>query len=77
MNKQVWNLLQQGSEILQLRPMGCMTKRSKSYCDGCNPGNYFECEMCGKLQPFCKGATDDQEERCDDCYDPNLQAVTD
>jgi hypothetical protein len=77
MNKQVWNLLQKGSEILQLAPMGCLSARTKSFCHGCNPGDYFECETCGKLQPWCKGAWDDQVERCDDCYDPNLQLATD
>ncbi len=77
MNKQIWNLLQRGRGILQLPPMGCLSTGTKSFCDGCGPGNHFECATCGRLQPWCKGAWDDQAECCDDCYDPNLQAVSD
>jgi hypothetical protein len=69
MDKHLWNLLQQGRGILQLRPMGCLTSRTKAFCDGCNPGDYFECAACGKLQPWCKGAWDDQDDKCDDCWE--------
>lgn len=68
MDKHLWNLLQQGFEILQLQPMGCMGKRSESYCDGCSAGEYFECATCKRFQPWCKGASDDQEDVCDDCW---------
>lgn len=68
MNKQVWNLLQQGRSILQLQPLGCLSSRSKSFCLGCESGLYYECRTCGYLQPYCKGADDDYFEICDDCW---------
>ncbi|MGR3278499.1 hypothetical protein ACSYAD_25730 [Acaryochloris marina NIES-2412] len=68
MKKLAWNLLQQGRSIMQLQPLGCLSHRSKSYCEGCEPGQYYECETCGYLQPYCKGADDDYFEICDDCW---------
>ena len=68
MKKQVWNLLQQGRCIMQLQPLGCLSSRSKSLCLGCEAGQYYECQSCGYLQPYCKGADDDYFEICDDCW---------
>ncbi|WP_235111395.1 hypothetical protein [Acaryochloris sp. 'Moss Beach'] len=67
-NKQLWNLLQRGRGVLQLQPLGCLSDRSNSFCLGCEPGQYYECEICGYLQPYCKGADDDYFELCDDCW---------
>ena len=67
MNKQMWNLLQRGRGIMQLQPLGCLSSRSQSLCQGCEAGQYYECQSCGYLQPWCKGAADDYPEICDDC----------
>jgi hypothetical protein len=66
--KKIWNLLQQGRGSLRLRPLGCQSDRSPSFCSGCEPGHYFECETCGYLQPWCKGADDGYFAICDDCW---------
>jgi hypothetical protein len=55
-------------------PLGCQSP--SAFCDGCSPGQVFECDRCGKLQPYCMGCDDDQSESCDDCWvNPEGEAV--
>lgn len=68
MNKPMWNFIQKGRGVLQLKPLGCLSNHSQSFCSGCEAGQYYECESCGCLQPWCKGAADDYPEICDDCW---------
>jgi hypothetical protein len=68
MNRSMWNFIQRSRGILQLQPLGCLSSQSKSFCSGCEPGQYYECEACGYLQPWCKGALDDYFEVCDNCW---------
>jgi len=39
-----------------------------SHCDG-DCGGLFECTGCRRMAGWCFGAADDQEDRCDECYE--------
>lgn len=68
MNKSLFNFLQISRGLLRLQPLGCLEPVSHCYCNGCEPGWYFKCDRCGKLQPYCKGCDDDQFDSCDECW---------
>lgn len=40
----------------------------KCHCKECEPGMIFECDLCGRLMPWCMGAADDMVDSCDDCW---------
>jgi hypothetical protein len=67
MNNTLWNLLQRGRGILHMQPLGCHSQKN-GFCVGCEPGQFYQCQTCGYLQPWCKGALNTYEEICDDCW---------
>jgi hypothetical protein len=36
--------------------------------NGCGPGKVFVCVGCGLRAGYCRGATDDMPEHCDECW---------
>lgn len=61
MKTQLFNLRQNLVQLIGNRPIKC-------HCKQCEPGQTFECNLCGRLTPWCMGASDDMEESCDDCW---------
>jgi hypothetical protein len=59
-------LLRQG---LNQPPALCYAmKENQPFCEGCEPGQVFECDRCHRLLPWCRGASDDFDEICDRCW---------
>jgi hypothetical protein len=65
-NKQLWNITQNFRAALSLKPMNCWCKPEQAY--SCVPGQTFLCDVCGKEQPYCRGADDAYFDICDYCY---------
>jgi hypothetical protein len=51
-----------------MQPLGCWGNSNPSFCSGCCPGEYYQCEACGLLQPWCKGGFDGYEGIYDYCW---------
>jgi hypothetical protein len=68
LSTKIWNLSQNLLEKLNRPPRACHYSRSPIFCSGCEPGALFECNICGRLMPWCKGAADDLPDSCDDCW---------
>lgn len=69
LNVSTWNRLQNLCEIIRSKPIGCSGKHAGySREKGCAPNETFECEDCGRIMPYCKGADDDRPNACDDCW---------
>ncbi len=65
----LWNLSQNILEAIRQSPLDChYWQGQKCFCSGCEPGDFFECEQCGRLRAFCQGADDRDFELCDDCW---------
>lgn len=65
-----FNLRQRLRLFLQQPPLLCYHSGvNRSSCKhGCAPGEFFQCEVCDRLMPYCMGASDDYESICDDCW---------
>ncbi|NEZ54977.1 hypothetical protein DXZ20_04575 [Leptolyngbyaceae cyanobacterium CCMR0081] len=61
--KNLSNFHQRVRALVGLSPVGCYGKNC-----GCQPGNIFECETCGYLRPWCRGADDGMPDSCDFCW---------
>lgn len=35
---------------------------------GCAPHEYFQCDRCLRIVPYCRGCWDDLLDACDDCW---------
>ncbi len=57
-----------------LRPKDCCFPKYRVFCDGCEPGNIFECESCRRLVAFCRGGSED--EFCDLCWNERNPLMT-
>lgn len=64
----VWNVRQLANKVLNLPPIDCHYPKNKGFCDGCEPGNYFERASCKRLRAWCMGCDDSDFDLCDDCY---------
>jgi hypothetical protein len=63
----VYNALQEIRLEAGFPPLNCVSP-SHCYCKKWDFLGLYTCELCGKQQPICYGADDDQYEVCDSCY---------
>lgn len=63
----VWNIRQLANKVLGKPPIDCHYPQSKVLCDGCEPGEIFQCPVCKRLRAYCWGCDDDYFELCDEC----------
>lgn len=61
MSNTLFNISQINRGILNQPPLKCE-------CKQCEPGMYFECNLCGLLQPWCMGQADERPDTCDECF---------
>jgi len=66
----LFNLRQRVRSLLCQSPLLCHhSSGSRAFCKhGCAPGETFQCEVCERMMPFCRGAGDDYESICDECW---------
>ena len=68
----LWNVSQFQARMQGLRPVDCHAWFKEDgfsgFCSGCEVGDTFRCEHCGRLTSFCKGADDNDFGLCDDCW---------
>ena len=60
-SKRLWNLSQDLLYIAGQRPRDCWDRQ-------CDAGQTFECDICKRLMPYCRGAEDTMPESCDYCW---------
>lgn len=65
-NKHFWNLEQTVRAQIGLAPKNCWCNPGSEY--GCEPDQTFRCNICDREMPYCRGAADDMEDACDDCW---------
>ncbi len=69
---QIWNLRQIINQLLRKPPIDCHYYQNPPrphLCFGCQPGQTFKCEQCGRLTSWCNGG--DGDELCDSCWSEN------
>ncbi|MDJ0598956.1 MAG: hypothetical protein QNJ37_08980 [Crocosphaera sp.] len=67
----IWNLRQNLNKFLGKPPIDCHKLHNPStlFCSGCEPGQTFKCEQCGRLTSYCNGG--DGDELCNTCWSKN------
>ncbi len=69
---QIWNLRQIINQLLRKPPIDCHHYQNPPrphLCSGCEPGQTFKCEQCGRSTSWCNGG--DGDELCDSCWSEN------
>ena len=64
----IHNSIESALSALKQPPRLCLARKGANcFCDGCNPGDTFDCIQCHRLTPYCLGADDDCYNYCDYC----------
>jgi hypothetical protein len=64
-----FNLRQTLRKAINKQPLLC--HKTPPLCVGCEPGETFKCSECSRLMPWCRGASDDMPDACDECWAKN------